>query len=107
MRNLIVNKKKNFFFYFDTHIVNSKFRGKKVYKGLKISDLHMDKIKNFLKNKNILSMLLCKRSKLNYYRNSGWQRIFKSNYELNLKKKNLYLLIYPKQKNLYYTKYFI
>ena len=101
------NKKKERYYYFDTHVVKKRYRGKRLNNGSKISDLHMNKIKEFLDYKKISSMLLCKMPKFKYYKNNGWKRIFKNQYELNLKKKGLYAFIYPAQNKFNYTKFYI
>jgi hypothetical protein len=85
-RKLIIKKDKKNFLYFDTHIVDNKFR-KLIINNQKISNHLMTLAKKYiLKNKN-LAFLLCQKKLFKYYKNNGWYQINKNQFEIDGKKK--------------------
>jgi hypothetical protein len=81
------------YYYFDTHVVLNKFKGIFLKKEIKISKILMDEVFKIQKKTKKVLVLLSKKLTFNYYKNQKWKRVPKKNYEI--KKKNLFLFVYP------------
>ena len=76
-RTSIINKKKIKYFYFDTVIINSKYKGKS------FGNLIMMSAINIIQKENIHSFLLCENKLVKYYKKFNFNKIKKKNYDIN------------------------
>jgi hypothetical protein len=93
-RTLKIDKTSNKYLYFDTFLV------KKNYHNIGIGSLLM-KFNNFyIRNKNLISFLLCYKKTIKFYKKSGWQILNKQKFKfMDKKNKKLFCMIFPKKKN--------
>lgn len=100
LRNIFLknkNKKRIKIFYFDTHILDKKYRNK-YFQDKKLSSLLMNFILKFLKKKKFLSILRCKKKLIKYYKYHGWKTIGKRYVDFKDKKKLQTMFISNNQK---------
>jgi hypothetical protein len=97
-RTLKINKTSNKYFYFDTFLI------KKDYRNMGVGSLLMKFNNLYIKNKNLISFLLCYKKTIEFYKKCGWQILNKKNFEfMDKKNKKLFCMIFPKKnKNKYY-----
>ena len=97
IRNLTINQKTRCkYIYFDTHIVDKKYRGKLI-NNKRISKILMNKSKEIIKKKKLIGILHCEKKLVNYYLRNSWKVVKKG--KIKIKKKNkAFILVFPKIK---------
>ena len=85
-RKLIIGKNKKNFLYFDTHIVDNKYRKLNI-DNQKISTYLMTLAKKYIFKKKSLAFLLCQKKLFRYYKQNGWNQISRDKFQINGKKK--------------------
>lgn len=96
------NKSLKKIYFFDTHIIEKKLRGKLI-NNIRPSKILMDNISKFLKKKKRSAFLLCKKNLIKYYKSSKWEMINKNKIKIKNGKK-LNLMSFGKiNKNIYLT----
>ncbi len=83
------NKKK--FIFFDTLIIDKKYRGKK------ISYLLMALNNMVIKRNKLFSILICKKKQINFYKNNGWFQINNKNIQILDHKFSSFCMIYSEK----------
>ena len=93
-RSFLINRRKNFYLYFDTLIVLKKYRK------MKIGKLLCELSSIIIKKKNYHSMLICKNELVNFYKKFSWKKKKKKNFEIldHIFPKNYYPMFFNKQK---------
>ncbi len=89
LRNRILtnkNKLRKRFYFFDTHLIDLKFRKKLINKKLP-SNVLMNNILSYIKKNKKIAFLLCKKKLVNYYRFHGWKVMSQQKYKINNNKK--------------------
>jgi len=89
LRNRVLigkNKIRKNFYFFDTHLVDIKFRNKLVNKKSPSHFLMKNILSYILKNKKI-SFLLCKKKLTNYYKFHNWKIMNQKKYKIKNNKK--------------------
>ena len=80
------NKSLKKIYFFDTHIIDKKFRGKLI-NNIHPSKILMDNISNFLKRKKRVAFLLCKKNLIKYYKSNNWEIMNKNKIKIKNEKK--------------------
>jgi hypothetical protein len=80
------NKSLKKIYFFDTHIIDKKFRGKLI-NNIHPSKILMDNISNFLKRKKRVAFLLCKKNLIKYYKSNNWEIMNKNKIKIKNGKK--------------------
>jgi len=80
------NKSLKKIYFFDTHIIDKKFRGKPI-NNIHPSKILMDNISNFLKKKKRVAFLLCKKNLIKYYKSNNWEIMNKNKIKIKNEKK--------------------
>jgi hypothetical protein len=80
------NKSLKKIYFFDTHIIDKKFRGKPI-NNIHPSKILMDNISNFLKRKKRVAFLLCKKNLIKYYKSNNWEIMNKNKIRIKNGKK--------------------
>lgn len=80
------NKSLKKIYFFDTHIIDKKFRGKLI-NNIHPSKILMDNITNFLKRKKRVAFLLCKKNLIKYYKSNNWEIMNKNKIQIKNGKK--------------------
>jgi len=96
-RTLKINKTSNKYFYFDTFLI------KNDYRNMGIGSLLMKFNNLYIRNKNLISCLLCYKKTIKFYKNFGWKILNKKKIKfMDKKNKKLFCMIFPKKnKNKY------
>jgi len=87
-RTFYQGKYKNKYFYFNTLIINKKFRKKKYSTAL------MKFNKKILLKKNKISFLICKKKHIEYYKKFGWKLMHNKEFIIKDSKFTQYGMIY-------------
>tara|TARA_B100000780_G_C21117109_1_gene452087 strand:+ start:22 stop:555 length:534 start_codon:yes stop_codon:yes gene_type:complete len=94
-----LNKKKNFI-YFDTLIIDKKYRNKK------LSYLLMCLNNMFIKQSKLFSILICQKKQVNFYKKNGWLQVKKGNIQIFDHRSSAFCMIFnAKNKNNKYKFY--
>ena len=80
---MFLNKKKHYFYLVDTVTISKKYRQQKI--GSYLMEMNND----FLKKSKRIGFLLCKKNLVNFYTKSGWKKIKKNTFKINVKKQSL------------------
>ena len=80
------NKSLKKIYFFDTHIIDKKFRGKLI-NNIHPSKILMDNISNFLKREKRVAFLLCKKNLIKYYKSNNWEIMNKNKIKIKNEKK--------------------
>ena len=97
----INNSQKSYFFYFDTFIIDKKYR-KKGYAGYFIN-----KINNFILKHNKLGLLLCKKIHINFYKKYKLKKVIKKKFKFLDKKTRLNIMVINFNKNKFRNNYLV
>ena len=92
---------KNDFFYFDTFIIDKKYR-KKGY-----ARYFINKINNFILKDKKLGLLLCKKIHINFYKKYKWKKVIKKKFIFLDKKTRLNIMVINFNKNKFRNNYSI
>tara|TARA_B100000989_G_scaffold298322_1_gene287095 strand:+ start:81 stop:617 length:537 start_codon:yes stop_codon:yes gene_type:complete len=82
-RRMFLNKKKHYFYLVDTVTISKKYRQQNI--GSYLMEMNND----FLKKSKRIGFLLCKKNLMNFYAKSGWKKIKKNTFKINVKKQSL------------------
>lgn len=89
-----ISKKERYYFYFDTLIVDKKFRNKN------LSKIIMNKSIKLI-NSKAFGFLLCKTKMINFYKKFGWKKYDRANFKITNKRTKLNFLILTKKKHIF------
>ena len=91
-RTATMNKQKIKYFYFDTLVVNSKYKGKS------FGHLIMMSANNIIQKNNLHSFLLCTDKHVNYYKKFNWVKLKKNYFKTLDHKSNLNGMVFNFEK---------